>query len=87
MPAGPDRVRGALDELKRLMWTPEKGAWIGVELVLDRESGQLKPGFNYTIEPAGEPLPGDVLAEELRHFPRPPQSLPEWWAGRLGDGD
>jgi hypothetical protein len=82
---GPEPVRNALDELKRLMWTPDKGAWIGVELVLDRESGQLKPGFNYNIEPAGDPLPAEVLTEELRHFPRPPGGLPDWWATRIGE--
>ena len=74
---GPEPVRGALDELKRLMWTPEKGTWIGVELVLDRETGQLEPGFDHDIEPAGEPLPADALAEELRRFPRPPEGLPD----------
>ena len=84
LPGAPDHVRSALEELKRLMWTPERGAWIGVELAVDRASGQLTPGFNYDLEPAGEPLPPDVLAEELRHYPRPPGSLPDWWAGRVG---
>ncbi|TYP86858.1 DUF6572 domain-containing protein [Blastococcus xanthinilyticus] len=85
LPGGPEDVRNALDELKRLMWTPEKGAWIGVQLVLDRESGQLEPGFNYSIEPVGEPLAAEVLTEELRHFPRPPGALPDWWAERIGE--
>ncbi|GAB3313736.1 hypothetical protein GCM10027451_27830 [Geodermatophilus aquaeductus] len=80
LPGAPDHVRSAVEELKRLMWTPERGAWIGVELVVDREGGQLQPGFNYTIEPAGDPMPVDVLADELRQFPRPPGSLPDWWA-------
>ena len=53
--------------------------------MLDRESGQLKPGFNYAIEPAGEPMPAEVLTEELRHFPRPPGGLPDWWAARIGE--
>jgi hypothetical protein len=80
----PDHVRSLLEELKRLMWEPERGTWIGVEIVLDRASGQLTPGFNYNLEPAGEPMPADVLADELRHFPRPPGSLPDWWAQRVG---
>ncbi len=84
LPGAPDHVRGAVEELKRLMWTPEKGAWIGVELTIDRASGQLTPGFNYNLEPAGDPLPADVLAEELRQYPRPPGSLPGWWAERVG---
>ena len=85
LPGGPEDVRGALDELKRLMWTPEKGAWLGVRLVLDRESGRLEPGFTYDLEPAGEPLPAEVLIEELRRFPRPPGGLPGWWAQRIGE--
>ena len=84
LPGAPDHVRAAVEELKRLMWTPEKGAWLGVELGIDRASGQLTPGFNYDLEPAGEPLPADELTEELRHYPRPPGSLPGWWAERVG---
>jgi hypothetical protein len=84
LPGAPEHVRSAVEELKRLMWTPERGAWLGVELFVDRNSGQLTPGFNYDLEPAGEPLPADVLAEELRHYPRPPGSLPGWWAQRVG---
>jgi hypothetical protein len=80
----PDHVRALLEELKRLMWEPERGAWIGVELVVDRASGQLTPGFNYDLEPAGEPMPAEVLADELRHFPRSPSRLPAWWAQRVG---
>ena len=85
LPGGPEDVRNALDELKRLMWTPEKGVWLAVELAVDRASGRLQPGFNYNIEPAGEPLPAEVLTEELRHFPRPPGGLPDWWAQRIGE--
>lgn len=85
LPGGPEDVRNALDELKRLMWTPEKGVWLAVELAVDRASGQLQPGFNYNIEPAGEPLSAAVLTEELRHFPRPPGGLPDWWAQRIGE--
>jgi hypothetical protein len=32
---------------------------------------------------AGDRFAADVLLEELRHHPRPPGSLPDWWAGRV----
>ncbi len=80
----PDAVRDAVEELKRVMWTPERGTWLECDLVLDREAGRLSPGFNDDLEPAGTPLSRDVLVTELRSFPRPPGALPGWMAARIG---
>ena len=80
----PDAVRDLVEELKRVMWTPERGTWLEVDLVLDRAGGQLRPGFNHDLEPAGTPLSREVLAAELRSFPRPPGAVPDWMAARLG---
>ncbi|MGY1773867.1 hypothetical protein [Blastococcus sp. SYSU D00813] len=80
----PGAVRDAVEELKQVMWTPEKGTWLEVDLVLDRADGRLEPGFNYGLEPAGEPLTRDVLVAELRSFPRPPEAVPAWMAERIG---
>ena len=83
LPVAPTGARAAGESL------PAVGARAPLEPALsvpgDRASGQLKPGFNYDIEPAGEPLPAEVLTEELRHFPRPPGGLPDWWAQRIGE--
>lgn len=82
----PGDVRAAVEELKQLMWTPERGTWLELEFTLDRAAGQLSPGFNYNLEPAGEPLEPATYAEELRRFPRPSASLPEWLAERVAQG-
>ncbi|WP_040337190.1 DUF6572 domain-containing protein [Candidatus Blastococcus massiliensis] len=79
----PNPVRAAVEELKQLMWTPERGTWLELDFTIDRAAGQLKPGFNYSLEPAGELLPAEVYAEELRRFPRLPASVPDWLAERV----
>jgi hypothetical protein len=81
----PNAVRAAVEELKQLMWTPERGTWLELDFTIDRAAGRLTPGFNYNLEPAGEALPAEVFAEELHRFPRPPESLPEWWAQHVQD--
>jgi hypothetical protein len=60
-------------------------AWVGIELVLDRESGPAPARLRLRHRARGEPLPAEAPAEELRHFPRPPESVPDWWAGRIGE--
>jgi hypothetical protein len=79
----PNPVRAAVEELKQLMWTEERGTWLELDFTIDRAAGRLTPGFNYNLEPGGESLPEDVFAEELRRFPRPPGSVPEWWSQRV----
>ncbi len=85
LPDVPGDVRAAVEELKELMWTPERGAWLELDFTLDRAAGQLLPGFNYNLEPAGEPLPAADYVEELHRFPRPVEPLPEWLAQRVAD--
>ncbi|SNS55234.1 hypothetical protein SAMN04488107_2982 [Geodermatophilus saharensis] len=82
--AVPDAVRAAVEELKRVMWTPERGTWLQTEMVLDRSTGRLLPLFNGDAEPAGPPLPRAALLAELRDFPRPPGAVPGWMAERTG---
>lgn len=79
----PGEVRAGVEELKQLMWTPERGSWLELEFTVDREAGSLSPGFNYNLEPAGEPLAAEDYVEELRRFPRPSAPLPEWLAQRI----
>ncbi|TKJ21980.1 DUF6572 domain-containing protein [Blastococcus sp. CCUG 61487] len=79
----PDPVRAAVEELKQLMWTPERGTWLELDFTIDRAAGRLVPGFNYNLEPSGRPLPPEVYAEELRRFPRPAESQPAWLAERV----
>ena len=81
----PAEVRAAVEELKQLMWTPERGTWLELEFTVDRAAGQLSPGFNYNLEPAGEPLTAEDYAEELRRFPRALEPLPDWLAERGAD--
>jgi hypothetical protein len=81
----PDDVRAAVEELKQLMWTPERGTWLELEFTADRAAGQLTPGFNYNLEPAGEPIAAEDYVEELRRFPRVSAPLPEWLAERVAD--
>lgn len=83
----PADVRAAVEELKQLMWTPERGTWLELEFTADRAAGQLVPGFNYNLEPAGEPLAPEDYVEELRRFPRASAPLPEWLAQRVADAD
>lgn len=80
----PGAVRDGVDELKRVMWTPQRGTWLEVDLELDRASGRVEPRFNATHEPGGEPLPREAVLAELRSFPRPPEAVPDWMARRIG---
>ncbi|SEO75193.1 hypothetical protein [Trujillonella endophytica] len=80
----PGAARDGVEELKQLLWNPQLGTWLELDVVLDRASGQLEPRFNRTHEPGGEPLPREAIAEELRRFPRPPSAIPAWMAERLG---
>jgi hypothetical protein len=81
----PGAVRAAVEELKQLMWTPERGTWLELEFTADRAAGQLSPGFNYNLEPAGDPLAAEDYVEELRRFPRAVEPLPEWLAQRVAE--
>jgi hypothetical protein len=85
LPGAPDHVRALLEELKRLMWEPERGTWLGAELGIDRSTQQLSPSFNYNLEPFGGPLPAEAYLAELRTYPRPPESVPDWMAALIGE--
>ena len=80
----PGAVRAAVEELKRVMWTPERGTWLQTDMVLDRASGRLLPLFNHDAPPPGPPLPREALAAELRDFPRPADAVPAWIAEAIG---
>ncbi|MGY1830178.1 hypothetical protein ACI8AA_07065 [Geodermatophilus sp. SYSU D01180] len=77
-------VRTAVEELKRVMWTPERGTWLQTDVTLDRATGRLLPIFNAEAEPDGPPLPREALVAELRDHPRPPDAVPPWMAERIG---
>ncbi|MGY1607236.1 MULTISPECIES: hypothetical protein [unclassified Geodermatophilus] len=79
-----DAVRARVEELKRVMWTPERGTWLQTEMVLDRSTGRLLPLFNAEAVPAGPPLPREALVAELRDFPRPPDAVPGWMTEVIG---
>ena len=85
LPGAPDSVRALLEELKRIMWEPERGTWLGAELSIDRATGQLSPSFNHNLEPWGGPLPAEAYLAELRRYPRPPESVPAWMAALIGE--
>ncbi|SFP86151.1 hypothetical protein SAMN05660464_4497 [Geodermatophilus dictyosporus] len=82
--AVPAAVRVAVEELKRVMWTPERGTWLETDVVLDRAARRLLPLFNHDLEPAGPPLPAEALVAELRSCPRPAGAVPGWVAARIG---
>ncbi|MGY1713387.1 MULTISPECIES: hypothetical protein [Geodermatophilus] len=80
----PAAVRRAAEELKRAMWTPERGTWLQTEMVLDLASGRLVPIFNAEAAPPGPPLPPGAVAAELRAYPRPPGAVPGWMGEPTG---
>ncbi|SDC56664.1 hypothetical protein SAMN05660690_1933 [Geodermatophilus telluris] len=82
--AVPAAVRTTVEELKRVMWTPERGTWLQTDMTLDRSSGRLLPLFNAEAEPGGPPVPREALVAELQAFPRPPEAVPGWMAERIG---
>jgi hypothetical protein len=79
----PDRARQLVVELKRQMWTPEKGTWLSMQLVIGGQPLQAQPGFNYGNE-VPPPLPDEAYAAELRTFPRAAEAVPDWWRARVG---
>ncbi|MGX5654319.1 hypothetical protein ACWKWC_06050 [Geodermatophilus nigrescens] len=80
----PAAVRRVVEELKRAMWTPERGTWLQTEMVLDLASGRLLPVFNAEAAPPGPPLPPVAVAAELRAYPRPPGAVPGWMGEPTG---
>jgi hypothetical protein len=80
----PAAVRRAVEELKRAMWTPERGTWLQTEMVLDLATRRLLPVFNAEAAPSGPPLPREAVAAELRAYPRPPDAVPGWMGEPTG---
>lgn len=64
--------------------TRERGAWLGLTLEL-RDDGASSMLLDYSTRPMlHEVPPEDVYAEELWHFPRAEEAIPDWLWWRAG---
>lgn len=80
--ATPADVHRLFARLRHGMYQPERGTWVSALYRLQRP-GSYTVDFNGDTEPAWEsPPPPEAYADELRTFPRPPESTPQWLTER-----
>ncbi|MFH5877742.1 hypothetical protein [Arthrobacter sp. NA-172] len=77
MPANSIQI---LRKLKAATASPEHGAWISADAVLDRETSKIHIKFNYNDKPNWhiDPEPENYLLELGKH-PRPQDEVPGWF--------
>lgn len=75
----PKELPELLGALRRGMYEPSRGAWLGASLTLASD-GTFSFDFDLDDEPAWrtQPDPG-MYTEELTAFPREPEHIPGWW--------
>jgi hypothetical protein len=71
---------GALEGLKRALWSPDTGTWISAQFRIE-VAGQIHPSYNFADEIAAGVLPDEQFATELERYPR--AQVPDWWRARL----
>lgn len=80
----PDTVLPLIDELRRVMYQPGKGAWFSARWTITNSSGNgdkisANVAFNYDDEPIWRrPAHPGLYALDLEAFPRDEESTPDW---------
>ncbi|MBW8483552.1 hypothetical protein [Actinomadura parmotrematis] len=79
----PGQALGKMDELRRVMYRGDKGAWFTARLDVER-SGRFSAEFDFDAEPAfTPPLTADAYRRDLERFPRAAEHVPAWLRERL----
>ncbi|GAB2750477.1 hypothetical protein GCM10027174_26440 [Salinifilum aidingensis] len=82
--AAPVDVKRLFVRLREGMYQPERGTWVSALYRLQRP-GSYAVDFNGDHEPQWQnPPPPQAYVDELRMFPRPAESTPDWLARRGG---
>ncbi|WP_021597214.1 hypothetical protein [Actinomadura welshii] len=81
----PGQAVGRMDELRRVMYRADKGAWFTARLQVER-SGHFSAEFDYDGEPEfTPPLAPSAYALDLDRFPRADEHIPDWLRAKLGE--
>jgi hypothetical protein len=81
----PGQAVGKMDELRRVMYRSDKGAWFTARLQVER-SGHFSAEFDYDGEPDfTPPLASSAYVQDLDRFPRSAEHIPDWLRDKLGD--
>jgi hypothetical protein len=82
----PGQAVGRMDELRRVMYRADKGAWFTARLQVER-SGHFSAEFDYDGEPDfTPPLASSAYALDLDRFPRADEHIPDWLRDKLAEG-
>jgi len=80
----PQQAVWALAELRRLMYTPERGAWFSARYLMNPPT-EFRAYYNYEHDPLwNPPVPPEVFQRDLAAWPRPVDQVPGWLNGRGG---
>jgi hypothetical protein len=83
----PGQAIGKMDELRRVMYRRDKGAWFTARLKVERD-GRFSAEFDYDAEPEfTPPLTSSAYALDLERFPRADEHIPRWLRAKLKDAD
>ena len=68
----------ALLELRKLMYEPQRGAWLSARYVIN-PPGEFRIFYNYDHDPLWEPpIPPAFFERDLSTYPRPAEAVPGW---------
>lgn len=74
----PSAAAQALVELRKVMYRPERGAWLSARYVLN-PPGEFRIFYNYEHDPLWDPpIPAAVFQHDLATYPRPAEKVPGW---------
>jgi len=81
----PGQAVGRMDELRRVMYRSDKGAWFTARLEIEH-SGRFSAAFDYEGEPDfTPPLTPSAYALDLERFPRTDEHIPTWLREKLDE--
>ncbi|RKS06915.1 uncharacterized protein DUF600 [Nocardiopsis sp. Huas11] len=79
----PLRAVPMMSELRAGMHDEEKGTWYTAKYTIQRP-GKFSVSYEYDTEPVfGFEIDPRTFYEDLDHYPRPFETLPEWLRGKL----
>src|SRR4051812_36708912 len=79
--APPQQAVWALAELRRLMYTPERGTWFSARYLMNPPT-EFRAYYNYEHDPLWDPpVPPEVFHRDLAAWPRPAEQVPSWLTG------
>jgi len=83
----PAEVTRGFQELRELMYEPDRGTWFSARLIL-RAGAAPEFSFNFDEDPQWWPaLPPTAFCRDLEAFPRADEHIPAWLRQVLAEGD